>query len=169
MSLLLGGIGINSALMLLHTAQAKAKFWLGSPSWPPLFESLNMRANSLSIKPLKYKPFILWYLSHRTTPSRYVMATTNFATLPPDPQWEPFAVHPQASSSILFSKCARGARTVIVLMNVWSFMQILISFSDLYLLRDHFGMLVNTCILGYEETIVLFGRKPVLDWRLLAA
>ena len=116
MSPLLGGIGIISAPMLFQAARAKAEFWLGSPSWtksldPPLFESLNMRANSLSIKPLKYNPFILSYFSHRITPSRYVMATTNFATLPPDPQCEPFAVHPRASPSDSFLQMRpRGAR-----------------------------------------------------------
>ena len=43
-------------------------------------------------------------------------------------------------------------------------MHILISFSDLYLLGDPFGVLVNTCILGYEETVVLLYDRitPVL-------
>ena len=152
-----------------------------------------MRANSFSIKSLKYKPFILWFFSHRTTPSRYVMVTTNFATLPPDPQWEPFTVHPQASPSISFLQMRpRGARAWSAGLNLCIkltaskknaicsvhklslysrliFVQILIFFSDLYLLRDPFGMLLNTCILGYGETVVLFRRKHSLDWLLLAA
>lgn len=81
-----------------------ALFWLGPPSCNqrcerPFFVFLNVFLNSLNTRFLNYCPSNLSYCSHSTTPP-WLIATIFLTSLPPDPSWLPFAVHPLSRPSL---------------------------------------------------------------------